>query len=211
MNANLLEAAKSLPLPERIELAEALWESITDEGHEPPLTPAQADELDRRLEDIAQSTHRHSLGSDQGGIGAEVRTLRMSLPIVFRSIAGLELDEAMAWYKNHKEGLELEFKDAVDQMLEKIAATPLRFHPIRGEVRVPYCGGFPTPSTSCLDRTRSSCSPCSTPNGTRAIWKEESEPFQPAARGERRYHPAIEPDVVEALRFYDWVRCNAMK
>ena len=48
MNADLLEAAKALPLPERIELAEALWESITGEGHEPPLTPAQADELDRR-------------------------------------------------------------------------------------------------------------------------------------------------------------------
>ena len=51
MNADLLEAAKALPLPDRIELAEALWESITGEGHEPPLTPAQADELDRRLEE----------------------------------------------------------------------------------------------------------------------------------------------------------------
>jgi len=51
MNADLLEAAKALPLPERIELAEALWESIAGEGHEPPLTPAQADELDRRLEE----------------------------------------------------------------------------------------------------------------------------------------------------------------
>jgi len=51
MNADLLEAAKALPLPERIELAEALWESITGEGHEPPLTPAQTDELDRRLEE----------------------------------------------------------------------------------------------------------------------------------------------------------------
>ena len=51
MNADLLEAAKALPLPERIELAEALWESIIGEGHEPPLTLAQADELDRRLEE----------------------------------------------------------------------------------------------------------------------------------------------------------------
>src|SRR5213594_3006597 len=31
-----------------------------------------------------------------------------------------------------KEGLEAEFKEAVDQTLDKIAATPLRFHPIRG-------------------------------------------------------------------------------
>ena len=51
MNADLLERVKALPLTERIELAEALWESITDEGHEPPLTPAQAEELDRRLEE----------------------------------------------------------------------------------------------------------------------------------------------------------------
>ncbi len=55
MNANLLEAAKALPLPERIELAEALWESITDEGHEPPLTSAQAEELERRLEEYRRN------------------------------------------------------------------------------------------------------------------------------------------------------------
>src|SRR3954454_3118910 len=46
MKADLLETVKALPLTERIELAEALWESITDEGHEPPLTPAQAEELE---------------------------------------------------------------------------------------------------------------------------------------------------------------------
>lgn len=32
-------------------MAEALWESSSDEGHEPTLTPAQAEELDRRLEE----------------------------------------------------------------------------------------------------------------------------------------------------------------
>ena len=51
MNADLLEAAKALPLPERIELVEALWDSIADEGYEPPVTPAQAAELERRLEE----------------------------------------------------------------------------------------------------------------------------------------------------------------
>ena len=51
MNAALLEAAKALPLPERIELAEALWEDITTAGYEPPLTPAQAAEIDRRVEE----------------------------------------------------------------------------------------------------------------------------------------------------------------
>lgn len=51
MNATLFETAKRLPLAERVELAEALWENIAAEGHEPALTPAQAAELDRRLEE----------------------------------------------------------------------------------------------------------------------------------------------------------------
>ncbi|HET9478569.1 MAG TPA: addiction module protein [Pyrinomonadaceae bacterium] len=55
MRANLIEAAKGLPLPERIELLDALWESIIEEGYEPPLTKDQAEELDRRLE-----AHRHN-------------------------------------------------------------------------------------------------------------------------------------------------------
>jgi len=48
---------KALPLPERIELAEALWQSITDEGHEPPLTSTQAKELERRLEEHERNPH----------------------------------------------------------------------------------------------------------------------------------------------------------
>ena len=51
MNTELLTTAKALPLPERIELAEALWDSITQEGYEPPLTPAQMSEIDHRLEE----------------------------------------------------------------------------------------------------------------------------------------------------------------
>jgi putative addiction module component (TIGR02574 family) len=50
MSSNLLEIAKSLPLAERVELVDALWESLADEGYEPPLTAEQAPELDRRLE-----------------------------------------------------------------------------------------------------------------------------------------------------------------
>ena len=46
---NLIEAAKGLSLPERIELMDALWESIVKDGYEPPLPDAQAEELDRRL------------------------------------------------------------------------------------------------------------------------------------------------------------------
>jgi hypothetical protein len=36
---------------------------------------------------------------------------------------------------NEKEGLEAEFRNSIDQMLERIVAAPLRFGPVRGEVR----------------------------------------------------------------------------
>ena len=49
MSTSLLDTAKSLPLSERIELVEAIWESIARDGYEPDLTTEQADELDRRL------------------------------------------------------------------------------------------------------------------------------------------------------------------
>jgi putative addiction module component (TIGR02574 family) len=49
MNSELVSNARSLPLAERIELIDLLWESIAEQGYEPPLTPEQAEELDRRL------------------------------------------------------------------------------------------------------------------------------------------------------------------
>lgn len=50
MSSHLVETAVNLSLSERVELIEALWQSIAEEGYEPPLTPEQAHELDRRLE-----------------------------------------------------------------------------------------------------------------------------------------------------------------
>lgn len=44
-----ITTAKSLPLAERVELAEALWESITADGYVPASTDAQTDEVQRRL------------------------------------------------------------------------------------------------------------------------------------------------------------------
>jgi putative addiction module component (TIGR02574 family) len=49
MRANLIESAKTLPLAERVELFDALWETLRQDGYEPALTPAQAAELDCRL------------------------------------------------------------------------------------------------------------------------------------------------------------------
>ena len=67
----------------------------------------------------------------------------MSLPVIFRPIARLEMHEAMGWYQKQKEGLEAEFKAAVDQMVERIAAAPLRFSPVRGEIRRALLRRFP--------------------------------------------------------------------
>jgi len=57
MNSELISNAINLPLAERIELIDLLWESIAEQGYEPPLTAEQATELDRRLE-----AHRRNPG-----------------------------------------------------------------------------------------------------------------------------------------------------
>ncbi len=54
MNAQLLAAAVELPVDERIELVEAIWDSIP-EGELPPLTDSQVLELDRRLDDLEEN------------------------------------------------------------------------------------------------------------------------------------------------------------
>jgi len=53
----ILKAAESLPLEERIKLAQDLWENVTGNGYDPDLTPEQAVELDRRLADFEKNPH----------------------------------------------------------------------------------------------------------------------------------------------------------
>jgi len=45
----------SLSVPERIQLAEDLWDSIAAADADIPLTPAQVEELDRRLDDLERN------------------------------------------------------------------------------------------------------------------------------------------------------------
>jgi putative addiction module component (TIGR02574 family) len=49
MDADLTKQALSLPLPERLQLVDDLWESILAQVEEIPLTDAQRSELDRRV------------------------------------------------------------------------------------------------------------------------------------------------------------------
>ena len=54
LSATLAEIT-ALSVEERLQLVEAIWESIAAESGQPELTPAQRDELDRRLASHAAS------------------------------------------------------------------------------------------------------------------------------------------------------------
>jgi putative addiction module component (TIGR02574 family) len=50
-----LEELQKLPLAERLELVEELWDSIARESDQLALTPAQIEELDRRFADYEKN------------------------------------------------------------------------------------------------------------------------------------------------------------
>lgn len=52
MKTITLEEVLRLPIPERIRVAETIWESIVDHPEALPLTDEQRSELDRRLDAI---------------------------------------------------------------------------------------------------------------------------------------------------------------
>ena len=50
-----LKVLRELPVAERIQLVEDLWDTITEEPENVRLTPAQTTELDRRLDRLEES------------------------------------------------------------------------------------------------------------------------------------------------------------
>jgi putative addiction module component (TIGR02574 family) len=55
---------RQLPIAERIRLVEDLWDSIAADQAALPLTPAQRDELDRRLDAYAADGNRGRPGAE---------------------------------------------------------------------------------------------------------------------------------------------------
>jgi len=67
----------------------------------------------------------------------------MSLPLVFRPIAQIELDESISWYESRSAGLGQEFRDEIEKHLERIANHPNQFQRIREEIRRTVLQRFP--------------------------------------------------------------------
>jgi len=67
----------------------------------------------------------------------------MTLPIVFRRIAQIELDEAVSWYENKQGGVGREMRKEIEKHLEQIAKQPQRFRRMRGDVRRAVMRRFP--------------------------------------------------------------------
>ena len=67
----------------------------------------------------------------------------MSLPIVFRRVARIEMDEAIAWYEHQGAGLGLQFITEIDTYLQRIADSPKQFFKTRGEIRRAVLHRFP--------------------------------------------------------------------
>ena len=60
----LIEEARKLSAAERIRIAEELWDSLSDDELDLPLTDEQRDELDRRLADYEAHPEAGSSWSD---------------------------------------------------------------------------------------------------------------------------------------------------
>lgn len=69
----------------------------------------------------------------------------MSLPIVFRPVAQAEFDEAYDWYERQGTGLGDVFATRVQEVLHRLAATPLVHSVVLRDIRkavvqqFPYC------------------------------------------------------------------------
>jgi len=67
----------------------------------------------------------------------------VSLPVVLRAAAQAEFEEAVVWYDGRRAGLGADFAEAVQAVLDVIAAHPERHAFADGDVREALVAGFP--------------------------------------------------------------------
>jgi plasmid stabilization system protein ParE len=67
----------------------------------------------------------------------------MSREVVFRRIARLEFEDAEAWYNLKRPGWGSQFKEEVDQTLDRVSDAPEQFRKVRGEIRRAVLRRFP--------------------------------------------------------------------
>jgi plasmid stabilization system protein ParE len=67
----------------------------------------------------------------------------MSLPIVLRRAARVEFDEAIDWYEQQRPGLGDDFAEAVQDVFNKISATPLIHATVLRDIRRGNVQRFP--------------------------------------------------------------------
>jgi plasmid stabilization system protein ParE len=67
----------------------------------------------------------------------------MSLPIVFRPDARAEFDDAADWYEQRRPGLGATFTEAVDDVLDLVAAQPRMHATVYKDVRKTVVPVFP--------------------------------------------------------------------
>ena len=76
----------------------------------------------------------------------------MPLRIVFRPQAEGETLAVCAWYESRRTGLGREFAEAVDALLDRMAARPRAFPRVHGEIRRAVLSRFPYAVYFRLDR-----------------------------------------------------------
>lgn len=67
----------------------------------------------------------------------------MNHPLIVRKTAKLHITEAFRWYELQSPGLGADFLEAMDSVLDRIAATPLLYAPLYREVRRALLPRFP--------------------------------------------------------------------
>ncbi len=67
----------------------------------------------------------------------------MTRRVLLRRAAQRDFDEAAVWYEKQRQGLGLEFRDAVDVALSKAAEFPDRYPKMLGDIQCVHVARFP--------------------------------------------------------------------